>query len=275
MKNLLIAAGAVCIFMVCGCKKNETRYELAHKMRTEDAENLAVDSIIVKDSVKITDSLFYTYKSGILYFPGLRNKKLLDSIYFKHNILTGISKESLRFMLEKEKEEYYRQLNKDTEGWVNDDIEDRQWYFNSGMKLESVHNGFMHIRYSEVSYEGGAHDNYTYYDKVFDLKNNKKVELNDITSIKGEELSELLKRRITGTHGGAGNGRGEVVSPDMLLIKTIPVTENFYFDNRHLYFHYNPYEIAVFAAGDIIIPVSWEELKGTLKPEFKKRMKIE
>jgi Fe-S cluster assembly protein SufB len=54
----------------------------------------------------------------------------------------------------------------------------------------------------------------------------------------------------------------------------VPATDNFYFDQKNLYFHYSPYEITAFAAGDIIIPISWDELKGTLNEEFKERMKI-
>ena len=59
-----------------------------------------------------------------------------------------------------------------------------------------------------------------------------------------------------------------------LIINKRDSTENFYFDDKNLYFHYSPYEIAAFAAGDITIPVSWEDLKGTLNAEFKERMKI-
>jgi len=42
-----------------------------------------------------------------------------------------------------------------------------------------------------------------------------------------------------------------------------------------MYFHYSPYDIAACAAGDLVIPVSWQELKGSLNPEFKERMSIQ
>jgi len=61
----------------------------------------------------------------------------------------------------------------------------------------------------------------------------------------------------------------------MLLVDVIPATDNFYFDDKNMYFHYSPYEIAAFAAGDLVIPVSWQELKGSLNPEFKERMSIQ
>ena len=46
----------------------------------------------------------------------------------------------------------------------------------------------------------------------------------------------------------------------------------FYFDQNNLYFHYSPYEITAYAAGDVVIPISWQDLASTLTPEFKKRI---
>ncbi len=87
-------------------------------------------------------------------------------------------------------------------------------------------------------------------------------------------LEALLMKNINTIPSGTTDSQGAVKNSDMLLLKTIPANENFYFDEKNLYFHYSPYEIAAFAAGDIIIPVSWEELKGTLTSQFKERMKI-
>ena len=70
---------------------------------------------------------------------------------------------------------------------------------------------------------------------------------------------------------GANSGTEEVKNSDMLLVDKIPVTDNFYFDEKNLYFHYSPYEIAAFAAGDITIPIPWTDLAGTLNEEFKSR----
>ncbi|WP_238555597.1 RsiV family protein [Chryseobacterium sp. P1-3] len=88
------------------------------------------------------------------------------------------------------------------------------------------------------------------------------------------KIEEILMKNINKINGGASDGDGEINNSEMLLVEKIPASDNFYFDEKNLYFHYSPYEIAAFAAGDIIIPVSWEELKGTLNAEFKERMKI-
>lgn len=124
------------------------------------------------------------------------------------------------------------------------------------------------------SYEGGAHENYGFAERVFDLKTNAKVKLTDITTMPKARLEALLMKNINNILSGTTDSEGAVKNSDMLLLETIPANDNFYFDEKNLYFHYSPYEIAAFAAGDIVIPVSWEELKGTLTPQFKQRMKI-
>ncbi len=87
-------------------------------------------------------------------------------------------------------------------------------------------------------------------------------------------IEAILMKNINTIKSGTTDENGEVKNSEMLLVDKIPVSDNFYFDDKNLYFHYSPYEIAAFAAGDITIPVSWEELKGTLNAEFKERMKI-
>ena len=124
------------------------------------------------------------------------------------------------------------------------------------------------------SYEGGAHDNYGFSERVFDLKNNKKIDLKDITSMQKNKMEALLKKNINKINSGTTDEKGKVNNSEMLLVDVVSPSENFYFDDKNLYFHYSPYEITAFAAGDITIPISWEELKGTLVPEFKNRMNI-
>ena len=87
-------------------------------------------------------------------------------------------------------------------------------------------------------------------------------------------LEELLMKNLDKLPSGTTDSDGPVKNSDMLLVDVIPANKDFYFDEKNLYFHYSPYEIAACSAGDIVIPVSWKELDGTINPEFKKRMKI-
>jgi hypothetical protein len=180
----------------------------------------------------------------------------------------------LQALLEKNKNEYFNSIKKDSKEWISDMNFSQEWYSDTGMNLKSRINDYMHIQYIWGSYEGGAHDNYGFYERVFDLKNNKKLQLKDITSVSKTKIEAMLLKNINKINSGTTDNTGMVNNSEMLLVEVIPATENFYFDEKNLYFHYSPYEITAFAAGDITIPVSWKELKGTINPEFEKRMGI-
>lgn len=274
MKNTIAVVALSSFLAFTACKKEETKGTIAEKTENKSPEALVVDSIEVSDSTRITDSLKVTYTSQLLVFPTLKDKKLLDSIYFQNDRIKDFSKAGLQAFLNKEKESYFSSLKTNNKDWISDITYSQDWYSSSHMKLLSNANGYMHIQYTGSGYEGGAHDNYGFSERIFDLKNSKRLELKDITSMPKDKIEAILMRNIDKINSGTMDGDGEVKNSEMLLVEKIPASDNFYFDDKNLYFHYSPYEIAAFAAGDITIPVSWEELNGTLNAEFKERMKI-
>ncbi|WP_433628712.1 RsiV family protein [Chryseobacterium cucumeris] len=273
MKNTIAVIALSSFLAVTACKKNETAGS-AEKIENKATEEFVVDSVKVNDSTKITDSLKVSFTSKLLVFPTLKDKKLLDSIYFQNEKIKDFSKAGLQAYLDNEKTSYFNSVKNDNKDWVSDVTYAQNWYSSSHMNLISNSNGYMHIQYLGSGYEGGAHDNYGFSERVFDLKNNKKLELKDITSMPKNKIEAILMKNIDKINSGTMDGDGEVKNSEMLLVDKIPASDNFYFDDKNLYFHYSPYEIAAFAAGDITIPVSWEDLKGTLNTEFKGRMKI-
>lgn len=274
MKNTIAVLALSSFLAFTACKKGETKETTTEKTENKPSEELVVDSVKVSDSTKITDSLKVTYTSKLLVFPSLKDKKLLDSIYFQNNKIKDFSEAGLQAFLDKEKNDYFTSVKKDNKDWLSDVTYSQEWYSSSHMNLISNANGYMHIQYTGSGYEGGAHDNYGFSERVFDLKNSKRLELKDITSMPKNKIEAILMKNINKINSGTMDGDGEVKNSEMLLVEKIPASDNFYFDDKNLYFHYSPYEIAAFAAGDITIPVSWEELKGTLNAEFKERMKI-
>lgn len=273
MKNTIAVIALSSFLAVTACKKNETAAK-AENIENKASEEFVVDSVKVSDSTKITDSLKVSYTSKLLVFPTLKDKKLLDSIYFQNEKIKDFSKTGLQAYLDSEKNSYFNSVKKDNKDWASDVTYAQNWYSSSHMNLISNINGYMHIQYVGSGYEGGAHDNYGFSERVFDLKNSKKLELKDITSLPKNKIEAILMKNIDKINSGTMDGDGEVKNSEMLLVDKIPASDNFYFDDKNLYFHYSPYEIAAFAAGDITIPVSWEDLKGTLNAEFKERMKI-
>lgn len=272
MKNTIAVLALSFFFVFSACKKTESNN--INETEAAAPEKFTVDSVKISDSTKLSDSLTVKYTSKMLLFPTVKDKKLLDSIYFTEKNIGDFSREGVLNYLQKSKNEYFNNIRKDSKDWISDISFSQEWYSDTAMKVKSNTNDYLQIEYFWASYEGGAHDNYGYSERVFDLKNNKKLELKDITSMPKEKLEALLMKNINKTNSGTTDDKGEVNNSEMLLVDKIPATENFYFDDKNLYFHYSPYEITAFAAGDIIIPVSWTELKGTLTPEFMKRMKI-
>ncbi|MGU3377427.1 RsiV family protein [Chryseobacterium sp. M5A1_1a] len=274
MKNTIAVLALSSFFVFSACNKKETQRASTEKTEDKKTDELVVDSVTIIDSTKITDSLKLSFTSKLLVFPNLKNKVLLDSIYFQQEKIKDFSKAGLQAYLEGEKNSYFNSIKNDHKDWYSDITYGQVWYSSSYMNLKSNTNGYMHLQYIGSSYVGGAHDEYGFSERVFDLKNNKKLELKNITSMPKNKLEAILMKNIDKINTGGMDGDNEVKNSEMLLVEKIPASDNFYFDEKNLYFHYSPYEIAAFAAGDIRIPISWEELKGTLNAEFKERMKI-
>ncbi|MCS3532204.1 RsiV family protein [Chryseobacterium sp. JUb7] len=274
MKNTIAVLALSSLLAVSACNKTKSDSPTADKTEITQPEKFTLDSIKINDSVMLNDSLKIKFSSQMLVFPTIKDKKLLDSIYYTNKDVQDFSKEGIKKLTEKEKNDYFINVKKDSKDWLSDIRYYQEWYSDASMKMVSNVNDYMHIEYFWSSYEGGAHDNFGFAERIFDLKNNKKLQLNDITSMPKNKLEELLQKNINKQNGGATDENGTVDNSDMLIVDKIPATGNFYFDHKNLYFHYSPYEITAFAAGDILIPISWEELKGTLKPEFMQRMKM-
>lgn len=273
MKNKVVVILFSAAFLLSACKKTESKAAVT-TTEIKSPEKFTIDSLKVNDSLKINDKLSVNYTSKVLVFPSLKDKVLLDSIYYDKTGITDYSKQGLQNFLDKDKTEFYASVKEDSKEWISDIQNPQTWEAGAFMKLISQNDDFLQIEYLHTSYQGGAHDNYSFDARVFDLKNNKKLNLKDITTMPKARLEELLMKNIDKIPSGTTDSDGPVKNSDMLLVDVIPANKDFYFDDKNLYFHYSPYEIAAFAAGDIVIPVSWKELDGTINPEFKKRMKI-
>jgi len=269
MKNAVSSLFMIAV-LVLSCKKQE-KAQVTDIPKGDSLITLKQDSVIYSDSIKATDSLIIAYSDRILVFPDIKEKAILDSLYpFIKPV--GYSKPDLEAAAKKAADGLFAKVKKDyLAGGV---VLGNKWYEDNSMRLRSFANNYLSIEYTWASYMGGAHDNYGFMEKVFDLNSKKQLVLSDITSMPKSKLEKLLMKNIDKIPTGTENGEGSVKVSDGLLFDKVTVNDNFYFDDKNLYFHYSPYEIAAFAAGDITIPVSWKELEGTINPEFMKRMKI-
>lgn len=266
MKNLIVIS-SIAFFLVTSCKKAES-HPLIEK------EFYDIDSVNITDTMKITDSLSLVYSSKQLYFPFIQNTNLLNSIYFRYKDSAHSSKTELKISVEKDMLKQYDQLNKlyKTKGFGG------LWVYKNEMQVKFLLHQYMHIQYVDIHNEGDKIKQCSYKDKMFDLKNNKEMTLTDITCLSRDQLLVLLKKNMYKIFFNiTGNIRINEFDERIFKmngLREIPNTDNFYFDTKGLYFHYNPYEILSSSSVDFVIPIFWEELEGCLNPEFKQRMNI-
>ncbi|AQX05639.1 RsiV family protein [Elizabethkingia meningoseptica] len=268
MKNT-ISSLVVVLAILSSCKKQTAETE---QLNNKDSIVLKQDSVVYSDSLKVKDSLTVSYSDKILLFPDITDKAIQDSLY-PFIKTQGYSRTDIEAAAKKAAGDLFAKVKKD---YIADGIGTlgSKWYEANTMRVRSFANDYLSVEYTWSSYMGGAHDNYGFMEKVFDLKNKKQLVLSDITTMPKNKLEELLMKNVDKIPSGAMEGEKSIKNSEGLLFDKVTVNDNFYFDNKNLYFHYSPYEIAAFAAGDITVPVSWKELEGTLNPDFQKRMNI-
>jgi len=127
---------------------------------------------------------------------------------------------------------------------------------------------FVVIEFMVDDYSGGAHGNYASLMHCLDVKNKKQLELDDIVKIDSNVLQSLLEKNLRKQyHVKPGDQLTAVLFDDYLK-----ANDNFYFNTNGLAFLYNPYEIASYAQGQIVVFVPFAELKNYLVPDFAERM---
>jgi hypothetical protein len=118
-------------------------------------------------------------------------------------------------------------------------------------------------------YSGGAHGIYSTTFENFDIKNMKKIKLNDLFRNNYQnELTSIIVNQLMKDKG--------ITTTDALLNKgygatgNINPTENFYLDDDGITFYYNVYEIAPYSMGPISVRIPYSNLKNIMiAAEFK------
>lgn len=265
MKNIFLST--FCLLVVFSCKKQVGTHQTAVQDSLKTEKKFTVDSISVSDSVKISEFLTLSYKNAALTFSSLKDKALMDSVYAPLKIRAEeYTKESVGEALKKDKENFYTETKKSLSDWTPDFKQ--TWSKNADMKVFSNRNGFLTIRYKGDGFTGGAHGYYYEYYKTFDLQKQKTVHLKDILT---SQDAEIWNRILMDSFLNNDLDRGQ---SQMLLVKEIPLTENFYFDAENLYFLYNQYEITAYAAGTVLIKVPFSEVKPFLSDYLKTRLSL-
>ncbi|GGI24697.1 RsiV family protein [Pedobacter mendelii] len=141
---------------------------------------------------------------------------------------------------------------------------------NSQQSLAYNDNGFVIIDFLADAYTGGAHGNYSSTMYCLDVFNKKQLTLNDIVKIDSNTLQSLLEKNLRKQYNIK---LGDKIS-SFLFDDYLKPNENFYFNNNGLAFMYNPYEVASYAQGQIVVFIPFSELKPYLIPAFASRIDV-
>lgn len=257
------------LFIVFSCK------EFGNENKKSDKNSFGrtkIDAVINEDTVKISDSVVLRYSSKLLWFPDLDNEKLFSEIYSDKKI-SDFSKNGLQDYFVKEKQAVFNKMKSSKE--LSDIKQLQQWSYISQMNVRMNRNNFVAVQYYNSQYEAENKVQYHYEEKVFDFKNQKKLELSDILVLSEETVRRILKLSLEKTTMMQQIKAYDRETYNILSGVTFPVTRNFYFDDSNLYFHYNMNEISSdYDIGDIVLTIPWEDLNGYIKPDFVRRMNI-
>lgn len=267
MKNFF-AISIFLFFALISCNKEKKIPEGTSRIteiKDSISEKLAIDSVQIDDSLKINENLTVAFQSKLLVFPQIKDSILLDSIYSKVEIHTSnYSKANLLKELQAKKSQFYQETKDGLKDWKPDFKQ--SWNNNSDMNIFSNKNDLLTIKYSGDGFTGGAHGYYYEFYKVFDLQTKKTLQLSDVLSDKNPKIwSKILMDHFLKNDLEKGQA-------EMLLVKEIPLIENFYLGDENLYFLYNQYEITAYAAGPVLIKVPFSAIKPLLKNQFKTRL---
>jgi len=141
---------------------------------------------------------------------------------------------------------------------------------NSQQSIVYNDNGFVVIDFLADEYTGGAHGNYGSTMYCLDVKNKKQMVLSDVVKIDSNALQTLLEKNLRKLY----NIKAQDKISTVLFDDFLKANHNFYFNSNGLAFLYNPYEVASYAQGQIVVFIPFTELKPYLVPEFSSRMRL-
>lgn len=138
------------------------------------------------------------------------------------------------------------------------------WYLEERTDVLSEAEGMAVVAWFVESYQGGAHPNHSAAHLLLDSLFGGPIFLSDFLLPEAEEvLSDYIDGELRALFE---IGEDESLDSGGLFIERGAPSSDFYPAWEGLVFHWNPYEIAAYAFGDIDILVPYEILDGLLTP---------
>lgn len=196
-----------------------------------------------------------------------------------------LNKETQQFILGKDEGNYYASIydyigeffkeNRAVKNEIDYDAASSEWSAEKSVTVESKIGKYISLTYNYFGYTGGAHENfYTLY-KTFDLTTKKEIQISDLVDVKNEALLKIGEKYFRKDNAIADTSSltdyayfifGEDENfEDSKAYGKFHFNNNFALTKQGILFHYNPYEIAPFAAGSPSVTIPYIDLQPFLK----------
>lgn len=150
--------------------------------------------------------------------------------------------------------------------YSDSDLDSIEFYSNINIDINYHNKNLLVISEQTDNYLGGAHGIYSTEYSVFNLQNKMELELEDMFNIK--ELTELAYNYFLEQNGLTKKEIDIEQEGYWFKENKFHLNNNFTFDEQHLIFTFNPYEIASYAQGQIIINIPLSKLNTIITQEY-------
>ncbi len=134
-----------------------------------------------------------------------------------------------------------------------------EWYIDVDYKVKFRTKRLISIGYEHNSYLGGAHGLYGYFYLNIDLKKGKALQLNDLFT-DTDKFKAIFYKYFMGKLMNESDS-----SADILMTQEPELPHEFCLVPEGIMLHYNVYEIASYARGDITLLIPYHEVSSILR----------
>jgi hypothetical protein len=147
----------------------------------------------------------------------------------------------------------------DLEGEELEDLESPNWRYNEKfIPICPRYRGIV-IEQTKETYMGGAHGMLIKWYYVIDLESQKLLRIDDFfDDYQGDQMRSLVYDELRKLSGLEEN---EPLSEGIFLADDPELTFNFFINEEGFGLHWNPYEIAPYAEGEIQITLPWKKIR--------------
>lgn len=269
MRNLVVFALLVLIFNGCdGCRTNSEN----SKVELEANDSLKFELIELKKVHEGCNDSICTY--AIIRYPkftsgansevlSIINKNIIDSLTY--SIITNNKPNSLQEVIDQFIKSY-ADVMKDFEVAEKEDATFiNVWEMERKVSVDFNKQGLLCLNLIDYEFTGGAHGLTTFNFLNFSTQNGDLLSINNV--FKNDELIEMNK--LADDKFRVANGlepnQSYIESGFFIKTQTLELNNNFAISDTGITFIFNPYEIAPYSEGHILIHFTFDEVEDFIQ----------